>query len=97
MKDLTRTGGQWREMPQEFDAWSTVHNRLRQWSDAGVFEALPGSPTRKQRSGARWTCPSRRRGPGRQPEEEGLWGRSARQPRRRPLQGKRGVVGADVS
>lgn len=27
-------------MPREFGAWSTVHNRLRQWRDAGVFEAL---------------------------------------------------------
>lgn len=35
-----RTGGQWREMPQEFGAWSTVHNRFRQWRDAGVFGAL---------------------------------------------------------
>lgn len=35
-----RTGGQWREMPHEFGAWSTVHNRFRQWRDAGVFEAL---------------------------------------------------------
>jgi transposase len=35
-----KTGGQWREMPQEFGAWSTVHNRLRQWRDVGVFEAL---------------------------------------------------------
>lgn len=35
-----RTGGQWREMPQEFGAWSTVHHRFRQWRDAGVFEAL---------------------------------------------------------
>ncbi|MFE5913083.1 transposase [Streptomyces wedmorensis] len=35
-----RTGGQWREMSQELRAWSTVHNRFRQWSDAGVFEAL---------------------------------------------------------
>ncbi len=35
-----RTGGQWREMPTEFGAWSTVHNRFRQWRDAGVFEAL---------------------------------------------------------
>jgi transposase len=35
-----RTGGQWREMPLEFGAWSTVHNRFRQWRDAGVFEAL---------------------------------------------------------
>jgi transposase len=35
-----KTGGQWREMPQEFGAWSTVHNRFRQWRDGGVFEAL---------------------------------------------------------
>jgi transposase len=35
-----KTGGQWREMPAEFSAWSTVHNRFRQWRDAGVFEAL---------------------------------------------------------
>lgn len=35
-----KTGGQRPEMPQEFGAWSTVHNRFRQWRDAGVFEAL---------------------------------------------------------
>ncbi|MDO0930320.1 transposase [Streptomyces sp. DG2A-72] len=35
-----RTGGQWREMPAQFGAWSTVHNRFRQWRDARVFEAL---------------------------------------------------------
>ncbi|KNE84152.1 transposase [Streptomyces fradiae] len=35
-----KTGGQWWEMPAEFGAWSTVHNRFRQWRDAGVFEAL---------------------------------------------------------
>jgi transposase len=35
-----RSGGQWREMPTEFGAWSTVHNRFRQWRDAGVFETL---------------------------------------------------------
>jgi transposase len=35
-----RTGGQWREMPQGFGASPTVHNRFRQWRDAGVFEAL---------------------------------------------------------
>jgi transposase len=27
-------------MPQEFGPWPTVHNRFRQWRDAGVFEAL---------------------------------------------------------
>ncbi|MEV4924819.1 transposase [Streptomyces roseoverticillatus] len=35
-----RTGGQWWEMPQDSDAWATVHDRFRQWRDAGVFEAL---------------------------------------------------------
>ncbi len=35
-----KTGGQWWEMPGEFGAWPTVHNRFRQWRDAGVFEAL---------------------------------------------------------
>ncbi len=35
-----KTGGQWREVPQEFGASSTVSNRFRQWRDAGVFEAL---------------------------------------------------------
>ncbi|MFJ9847026.1 transposase [Kitasatospora sp. NPDC101155] len=35
-----KTGAQWREMPREFGAWSTVHNRFRQWRDASVFEAL---------------------------------------------------------
>ncbi len=35
-----KTGSQWREMPRQFGAWSTVHNRFRQWRDAGVFEAL---------------------------------------------------------
>ncbi|KOG55667.1 transposase [Streptomyces virginiae] len=35
-----RSGAQWREMPAGFGAWSTVHNRFRQWRDAGVFEAL---------------------------------------------------------
>ncbi len=35
-----KTGAQWREMPKEFGAWPTVHNRFRQWRDAGVFEAL---------------------------------------------------------
>lgn len=35
-----KTDGQWREMPQEFGAWSTVSNRFWQWRDAGVFEAL---------------------------------------------------------
>ncbi|MFF4739941.1 hypothetical protein ACFY2W_29255 [Streptomyces sp. NPDC001262] len=32
--------GSEQEVPREFGAWSTVHNRFWQWRDAGVFEAL---------------------------------------------------------
>ncbi|WP_078630113.1 transposase [Streptomyces sp. NRRL WC-3744] len=32
-------GWQWREMPGEFGAWPTVHNRFQQWRDADVLEA----------------------------------------------------------
>ncbi|AEY86889.1 IS1647-like transposase [Streptomyces hygroscopicus subsp. jinggangensis 5008] len=35
-----KTGGQWREMPTEFCAWQTVHNRFRRWRDVGAFDAL---------------------------------------------------------
>jgi transposase len=35
-----RTGSQWREVPPEFGAWSTVYDRFRQWRDIGVFAAL---------------------------------------------------------
>ncbi|WP_435616449.1 transposase, partial [Streptomyces sp. 1222.5] len=34
------SGAQWREVPDRFGTWSTVHNRFRQWRDAGVFESL---------------------------------------------------------
>ncbi|MEU0633000.1 transposase [Streptomyces sp. NPDC005989] len=35
-----KTGGQWREMPREFDAWSAVSNRFRLRRNAGVLKAL---------------------------------------------------------
>ncbi|MFD5315223.1 transposase [Streptomyces sp. NPDC127098] len=35
-----RSGAQWREVQEEFGNWSTVHDRFRQWRDAGVFQAL---------------------------------------------------------
>ncbi|WP_420894731.1 transposase [Streptomyces noursei] len=40
-----RAGAQWREVPSEFGAWTTVSNRFRQWRDAGVFEALLETPS----------------------------------------------------
>jgi hypothetical protein len=31
-------GSQWRDVPREFGAWSTVHNRFRRWRDAAAFD-----------------------------------------------------------
>ena len=35
---LLRTGGQWKALPREFGASSTVHDRYQIWRGAGVFE-----------------------------------------------------------
>ena len=43
-----KTGRQWREMPAKFGAWPTVHNRFRQWRDAGVLEAHPRCRRRRR-------------------------------------------------
>ncbi len=37
---LLRTGGQWKALPREFGASSTVHDRCQIWRGAGVFERL---------------------------------------------------------
>lgn len=35
-----RSGGQWRDMPEEFGAWQTVYDRFAQWRDGGVSAVL---------------------------------------------------------
>jgi len=35
---LARTGAQWVEIPRRYGAKSTVHDRLVEWVEAGVFE-----------------------------------------------------------
>ena len=37
---LTRTGLPWRDLPEEFGAWSTVYMRFRRWEKAGVWRRL---------------------------------------------------------
>jgi transposase len=34
------TGGQWGALPRSLGAKSTVHDRLKEWQQAGVFERL---------------------------------------------------------
>jgi putative transposase len=35
---LARTGSQWKEIPRRYGAKSTIHDRLVEWVEAGVFE-----------------------------------------------------------
>jgi transposase len=35
---LARTGSQWKEIPRRYEAKSTIHDRLVEWVEAGVFE-----------------------------------------------------------
>jgi transposase len=37
---LTRTGLPWRDLPEEFGAWSTVYMRFRRWEKAKVWQRL---------------------------------------------------------
>ena len=35
-----RTGTPWRDVPEKYGKWSTVYQRFRRWSQAGVWEAV---------------------------------------------------------
>ncbi len=37
---LTRMGLPWRDLPEEFGAWSAVYLRFRRWEKAGVWRRL---------------------------------------------------------
>lgn len=37
---ITRTGAPWRDLPEEFGKWNTVHKRFRRWVQGGVFERI---------------------------------------------------------
>lgn len=37
---MARTGSPWRDLPEEFGAWSAVYMRFRRWEESGVWQRL---------------------------------------------------------
>ena len=37
---IARTGAPWRDLPEEFGQWSSVHRQFRRWTLSGVWEVI---------------------------------------------------------
>ena len=37
---VVRTGSSWRELPEEFGPWETVHTRYQRWRTAGIWQQI---------------------------------------------------------
>lgn len=37
---VLRTGAPWRDMPERYGSWHSVHSRFLRWSKAGVFQQI---------------------------------------------------------
>lgn len=37
---ILRTGAPWRDLPERYGSWSSVHSRFRRWRKAGVWDQV---------------------------------------------------------
>jgi transposase len=37
---IVRTGAPWRDLPERYGNWSSVHSRFRRWRQAGVWDQI---------------------------------------------------------
>ena len=43
---VLRSGAHWRDMPERYGKWKTLHKRFTRWAKAGVWEAVFASLTK---------------------------------------------------
>jgi hypothetical protein len=37
---VARTGAAWRDLPEQFGSWETVHSRYHRWRNAGIWQQI---------------------------------------------------------
>jgi hypothetical protein len=37
---VVRTGSSWRDLPEHFGAWQTIHSRYQRWRKAGIWQRI---------------------------------------------------------
>jgi transposase len=37
---IAKTGAPWRDLPERFGPWKTVHNKFSRWNRKGIFERI---------------------------------------------------------
>ncbi len=37
---ISKTGGQWRQLPKDFPKWKSVYGYFREWSNKGIWENI---------------------------------------------------------
>ena len=37
---IARSGAPWRDLPERYGSWSTLYDKFKRWSDAGIFEKI---------------------------------------------------------
>ena len=42
---VVRTGAAWRDLPERFGPWQTVHSRYRRWRKAGIWQRIVAALT----------------------------------------------------
>ena len=37
---IAKSGAAWRDLPERYGSWSTLYDKFKRWSDAGIFEEI---------------------------------------------------------